>query len=288
MPSHRLCVFLDVGPLLYQSQFAPTLFFRQFSCIIILLSKKYLEIIMIRFIYVVFFNLFRAPFMLTKMRYQAAHPEKYSQEERYSLAKHCIRLMKLTGGISTKAYGTENLPKEGGYMLYPNHQGKYDVFGIIHTHAKPCSVVMDKKKSYTIFVREAIDLLKGKRLEIDNVRQALTIINEVAEDVAKGSRYILFPEGGYEFNNKNTVCNFKAGCFKISLKTKTPIVPVALVDSYRVFNSFWWGPVKTQVHYLEPIYYEEYGHLKTQEIATMVQERITQKINDVLATAPHS
>lgn len=237
---------------------------------------------MIRFFYLIFVNLFRAPFMLTKMRQQAAHPEKYSEEERYKLARKCVRIIKRTGGIYTKAYGTENLPDEGGYMLYPNHQGKYDFFGIIHTHVKPCSVVMDKKKSYAIFVKEAMDLVNGKRMEIDNVRQALTIINEVAEEVANGRRYVLFPEGGYVFNNKNKVCDFKAGCFKISLKTKTPIVPVALIDSYRVFNSFWCGPVRTQVHYLEPIYYEEYKNMKTQEIASMVQKRITEKINEVL------
>lgn len=239
---------------------------------------------MIRFFYIIFLNLFRAPFMLTKMRNHAAHPEKYSEDERYKLARQCVRIMKRTGGIRTKAYGLENLPKEGGYMMYPNHQGKYDFFGIIGTHTKPCSVVMDKKKSYTIFVKEAMDLVNGKRMEIDNVRQALTIINEVAEEVAAGRRYVLFPEGGYEFNNQNKVYDFKAGCFKISLKTKTPIIPVALIDSYRVFNSFWWGPVRTQVHYLEPIYYEEYGHMKTQEIATMVQERITRKIEEILAT----
>ena len=212
---------------------------------------------MIRFIYVIFMNLFRAPLMLTKMRYYARHPEKYNEEECYALAKRAIRMMKRTGGIRTKAYGLENLPEEGGYMMYPNHQGKYDVFGIVYTHKKPCSFVID-------------------------VRQALTVINDVSNEVSNGKRYILFPEGGYEFNNKNKVCDFKAGSFKIALKTKAPIVPVALIDSYRVFNSFWMGPVKTQVHYLEPIYYEEYGNMKTHEIAAMVQDRITKKINEVL------
>jgi len=91
---------------------------------------------MIRFIYVIIMNLFRAPFMLTKMRRWASNPEKHTEEECYALAKYCIRLMKLTGAISTKAYGTEHLPKEGGYMMYPNHQGKYDVFGIIHKLSK--------------------------------------------------------------------------------------------------------------------------------------------------------
>lgn len=237
---------------------------------------------MLKFIYVIFMNLFRAPYMIRKMRKQADHPEIYSVEERYSLAQHCVRLMKVTGGIHTKAYGKENLPEEGGYMMYPNHQGKYDALGIVYTHKKPCSIVMDKAKSYTILVREFIDLLEGKRLDKKDVRQAINVINEVSEDVKNGKIYILFPEGGYDFNNRNNVCDFKAGSFKIALKTKAPIVPVALIDSYRVFNSFWLGPVTTQVHYLKPIFFEEYGKMKTQEIAALVRDRIQEKIDEVL------
>ncbi len=51
---------------------------------------------MLRFIYVISLNLFRAPYMIPKMRREADHPEKYSAEERYELARHCIRLMKVT------------------------------------------------------------------------------------------------------------------------------------------------------------------------------------------------
>lgn len=238
---------------------------------------------MLKFIYVILMNLFRAPYMIPKMRHEADHTEKYSMEERYALCRHAIRLMKRTGGIHTKAYGTENLPAEGGYMMYPNHQGKYDALGIMDTHDRPCSLVMDKAKSNTILVKEFVDLVQGKRLDKKNVRQALSIINEVAKEVSNGARYILFPEGGYDFNNRNNVCNFKAGSFKIALKSKAPIVPVALIDSYRVFNSFWMGPVTTQVHYLKPIYFEEYGSLRTQEIANLVRDRIQEKIDEVLS-----
>ena len=238
---------------------------------------------MLKFIYVILMNLFRAPYMIPKMRHEADHPEKYSMEERYALCRHAIRLMKRTGGIHTKAYGTENLPAEGGYMMYPNHQGKYDALGIMDTHDRPCSLVMDKAKSNTILVKEFVDLVQGKRLDKKNVRQALSIINEVAKEVSNGARYILFPEGGYDFNNRNNVCNFKAGSFKIASKSKAPIVPVALIDSYRVFNSFWMGPVTTQVHYLKPIYFEEYGSLRTQEIANLVRDRIQEKIGEVLS-----
>ena len=243
---------------------------------------------MLKLIYVILMNLHRAPYMIPKMRNRADHPEKYTEEQRYALVHHVIYLMNKTGKFTTEAYGLENLPREGGYMMYPNHQGKYDVLGIMYTHKKPCSFVMDKNKSHTILVREFCDLVQGKRLEKDNPRQGITIINQVADDVAAGKRYILFPEGGYKFNNKNKVCDFKAGSFKIALKSKAPIIPITLIDSYKVFNSFHVGPLTTQVHYLKPIMYEEYKDLKTQEIAELVKQRIQEKIDEVLAESSQS
>ncbi len=239
---------------------------------------------MLNFLYVIFMNFFRAPFMISKMRYHADHPEKYTEEERYRLAQQAVHYMNHSGKITTIAVGTENLPEEGGYIMFPNHQGKYDVNGIVFTHEKPCSFVMDKNKSYTILVREFIDLLQGKRLEIDNPRQGIVIINAVAKAVSEGKRYILFPEGGYKFNNRNIIEEFKAGSFKIALKSHVPIIPVCLVDSYKVFNSWHVGPTTTYVYYLEPIYYEEYKDMKTQELAEYVKARIQAKMDEHLAT----
>lgn len=236
---------------------------------------------MLKFYYVIIMNLYRLPSIIAKMREMTMQLDKYTDEERYKFAQYIVGLIKKTGMIRTEAYGTENLPEEGGYMMYPNHQGKYDVYGIITTHKNPCTFVMDKAKSYTIFIKEALDMLQGKRLDKEDVRQALTIINEVAEEVKKGARFILFPEGEYQFNNKNMMQEFKAGCFKIALKSKAPVVPVALVDSYKVFNSYHVGPVTTQVHYLEPIFYEEYKGMKTQQLAALVRERIQEKLDEV-------
>ena len=233
---------------------------------------------MLKLFYVIFMNLHRAPYMIPRMRAEADHPQRYTEEQRYSLVQHAIYLMNKTGKINTVETGAENLPKQGGYMMYPNHQGKYDVLGIMYTHKSPCSFVMDKRKSHTILVREFCDLVQAKRLEKDNPRQGITIINQVAKEVAAGKKYILFPEGGYRFNNKNKVCDFKAGSFKIALKSHAPIVPIALIDSYKVFNSFHIGPITTYVHYLKPICYEEYKGMKTQEIADLVKIRIEEKI----------
>jgi len=79
---------------------------------------------MFRFIYVIMMNVFRAPYMIPKMRYMAQHPEKYSEEQRYQMVTHMIHLMQRSGRISTVYTGAENLPKEGRIYHVPESSGK--------------------------------------------------------------------------------------------------------------------------------------------------------------------
>ncbi|WP_091759686.1 lysophospholipid acyltransferase family protein [Butyrivibrio sp. INlla18] len=235
------------------------------------------------FYHTILINLHRIIYYVVKTRIWMKHPERHSEEERYGMANEMIYYMNKSSGYETEAFGTENLPAEGGYMLYPNHQGKYDVPGIFATHKKPCSFVMDEKRSHLVLVSEVMWMVDGKRLELDNPRQTITVFREMAEELKAGRKFILFPEGGYKENNGNVMEPFKAGSFKLAQMAKVPIVPVALVDSYKVFNSDHVGPVKTYVYYLEPIPYEEYKGLKSIEIAHMVEDRIRAKIEEHLA-----
>ena len=228
---------------------------------------------MLRIIYVVLMNLFRAPYLLSRLRKMSKNADQYPLRMRYLMAKKVFRYVRRSGHIKTECIGVENLPKEGGYMMFPNHQGKYDVLAIVHGHDEPCSFVMDKKKSYTFFVKEIVDLLDAKRMEIDNIRQALTVINELAEDVKEGKKYIIFPEGGYS-NNHNTLQDFKPGSFKSATKAKVPVVPVCLIDTYKPFNSLSIKPVSNKVIFLKPIMPKEYENKPTTWLADEVKSRI--------------
>ena len=235
---------------------------------------------MIRFLKVILWNLPRI-YMIPRMAYKAKHTERYDEEKRYAYARLAIRRMMRAGHIFTRRYGEENLPEEGGYLLCPNHQGKYDALGIMISHDKPCSIVIDDAKSHGLLVKQFIDLVQGKRLKKNDARQSMKIIRELAEDTAKGRRFIIFPEGGY-FHNHNTVGEFKPGCFKSAVKARAPIVPVALIDSYKVFEEWSLRKVETQVHFLRAIPYEEYRGMTTAEIAKMVRDRIVGRIDEVI------
>lgn len=73
---------------------------------------------------------------------------------------------------------------------------------------------------------------------------------------------------------------FKGGSFKSAMIAKCPIVPVALIDSYKPFDENSIKKVVVQVHYLKPINYEEYKDMKSVEIAHMVREQIEKVIKE--------
>ena len=194
------------------------------------------------------------------------------------MARRCISIMMHNGRIKTESTGQERLPKEGGYVMYSNHQGKYDTLGIMYSHPRPCTVVIDAYRSKLPITDTFIDLVEGCRLDKRDMKTQLKAILEIAENVKKGRRYIIFPEGGYD-NNRNDLQEFMAGSFKCAVKAKAPIVPVAIIDSYKPFGINSLRKVKTQVHFLEPIYYEEYEGMRTVEIAKLVKSRIGQVID---------
>lgn len=236
---------------------------------------------MYRFYLMIFFNMLRIPRLLHRLNKMVRNKEKYTAEERHAEVRRTIRIIKTASFIKTRVFGVENLPAEGGYIMYSNHQGKYDALGIFHAHEKPCSVVMDEKKSHMMLTRQIMALCDGKTLVLNDPRSGLKTIMEMADEVQQGRKFLIFPEGGYHHNH-NTLQEFKPGCFKASLKSKTPIVPVALVDSYRAYEGFAIGLITTEVHFLEPIQYEEFKDMKTPEIAAMVRSRIEAAVNESL------
>lgn len=223
-----------------------------------------------------------SPYFVLHMLYECAkydkHPEKYGELERYRLAKRIMEHFRRRSRTTTKVTGFENLPKEGGYILYSNHQGKYDALGILLQHDEPCRILMEKKQSQKIVAKQVIDLVDGKRLDFEDPRQQIEVLKEISDEVVEGKKYLIFPEGGYE-DNKNNLQKFNAGCFRCAIDSKAPIIPVTIIDSYKALNGNSLKPCVTYVHFLPPIPYSEYGNMKKTQISEMVKQRIQEKLD---------
>lgn len=232
-----------------------------------------------RILLMVFRNILLVPIFWIKLCYHASHVDKYTEEEHFKLLKYIDHRANKGGNVTIDAYGLDNIPKEGGCILYPNHQGMYDTLAIMEVCPRPFSVVAKKELANIQFLKQVFACVKAYAIDREDVRQGLKVIMNVANDVKNGKMFIIFPEGTRS-KNGNQVGEFKGGSFKAATKAKCPIVPVALIDSFKPFDTNSIKPVTVQVHFMEPLFYEEYKDMKTTEIAEVVQERIQKTINE--------
>ena len=222
--------------------------------------------------------------MVFQARYIHRHREKYDELYRYRHVQKMVNYLRKNAKTESIVFGKENLPQEGGYIMYANHQGKYDAIGLLSYHEKPCSVLIEIKNSYVFSTKEAVDLLDGIRIDQKRPRQQVKCLRQLAEEVKdKGRSFIVFPEGKWG-KNRNTLQEFHDGCFYSAMIAKCPIVPVVLIDSWKSMNTNRIrGKVVTEIRYLKAIPYSEYENLTRAELCELVRSRIQAEMDRVLA-----
>lgn len=163
----------------------------------------------------------------------------------YSTVRFIAALF-LRVGFRFRVKGLENLPKDGSLIICPNHSSNWDpiVFSII----SPRKIRwMGKQELFDIKPLGAflgkLGVFPIKRGETDAV-SIKTSFRILKNDEVLG----LFPEGtrvdGFDLKNA------KPGASLISIRTKTPILPVYIESNYRLFS-------KIKINIGQPIDYSK-------------------------------
>ena len=223
-------------------------------------------------------NIWKIPGVYSKLCRYANHVEDYPEAERYAHIQHIVRLAVSAGNVDVQVHGTEQIPQEDGVLFYGNHQGMFDVLAFAATCDKPIGAVFKKEldRGYPL-IKQVITCTNSFAMDREDVRQSLTVIQNVTEEVLKGRNYLIFPEGTRS-KNGNRMGEFHAGSFRCAVKSKCPVIPVAFIDSHKVLDQKGSDPISMEIHYLPAIAYEEYAGMKTGELAELVKSRIAEKI----------
>lgn len=214
-----------------------------------------------------------APVYFFRVWWYSWHLNKYDDDVCFALLKKMTTKANKAGRVTIDVHGVENVPKEDGFIFFPNHQGLFDVLTFLESSPKKFRIVMKKEVADVILVKQVRMLLRGLSMDREDVRASIKVIQQMTKEVKEGRNYLIFAEGTRS-RNKNELLEFKGGSFKSAVNAKCPIVPVALIDSYKSFDTHSIEPLTVQIHYLEPIPYEQYKGMKTNEIAAMVREKI--------------
>ena len=226
-----------------------------------------------RIIVMVLRNLYRIPYLWIKLCWYASHVDKYTEEQRYALLKKIDHAANTGGNLNVQGYGVENIPKENGFMFYPNHQGLYDVLVFLETCPRPFSFVVKKEVKNVPILKQVIGALHSLPIDRNDLRQSMEVIKTMTERVKNGENFLIFAEGTRS-KMGNRMNDMKGGSFKSAVKAKAPIVPCALIDCFKPFDERSTKEITVYVHYLKPMYYDEYKDMTTVEIAAEVKRRI--------------
>ncbi len=222
-------------------------------------------------------NLAKFPSAYWKLCHYAKHTDDYSYEEKYAHIRYIFGRVITSGNVDLQVYGKENIPEDDGFVIISNHQGLFDVIAIVESCEKPLAAILKKELCKVPILKQVIKCTKSYPMDREDIRQSLEVIVNVTKEVKNGRNFLIFPEGTRS-KNKNEMLDFHSGSFKCATKSKGTIVPVAVIDCYKVLDQKGSKPVTVQIHYLEPIRYEEYKDLNTVELAQMVRSRIEETV----------
>lgn len=227
-------------------------------------------------------NFWHVPGVLARLNRRIHSPEKYTELEKIEPIQYLCKKVLVSGQISLEISGQEHIPAEGGFIFYPNHQGVFDAVAIGFAVNRLVSPVVKIELMKYPLVRELFCCADALPMDRKDIRQSMRVLQEVQQRVKVGKVCLIFPEGTRS-RKGNQLLEFKAGSFKPALKTQCPIVPVALVDSFKPFDTRATGPVTVHLHILKPLLWDEYQNMTTAEIAETVKQRIRFEMDEILS-----
>lgn len=232
---------------------------------------------MYRIALMVFRLLLKVPYYLYSIT-RCGNKEEISYEEGFRICKHVTKNANRAGRVKIESHGIENIPRDNGFVFFPNHQGLFDVLVFLESCPVPFAFVIKKEASNIILLKQVGKALGSLTIDREDLRQSMQVINTMAEEVKKGRNFLIFSEGTRS-RHGNELLDFKGGTFKAAVKAKCPIVPCALINSFKPFDENSIRPVTVKLIYLPPIMYDEYKDLTTTEIAKEVKIRIESAIH---------
>ncbi|GEM_PF-3013548 len=178
--------------------------------------------------------------------------------------------------LKIRVEGKSNIPIRGRYILAANHQNFFDGFFLAYPTGplKNVRFVIAKRalklKSYRLLAVLIGSVLIGS--ETEEYQRALKRLNKI---LTHGSCIGIFPEG--DVSSRKVPRRFKGGVAKLSLDSKTKVIPVYIHGTYNLrYFKYWLSRPEILIKIGKPV--DLYNYAKDgnnlEQMAAILREKI--------------
>lgn len=179
-------------------------------------------------------------------------------------------------GVRLSVEGLDNIPKEGPCVFVANHRSYYDIPLLLASLDKPYGILAKEELEKIPLLSRWMKLLGCVFVQRDDVRASVRALNDATAIVESGRSFIIFPEGTRYKGEEGGAGEFKAGAFRIAVKTETPVVPVAISGARGLFEAHGnrTTPGTVRIRVLPPIQTAGMSRSEQKELPAAVRQTI--------------
>jgi len=128
--------------------------------------------------------------------------------------------------------GKENIEKRKSYIIVANHQTGWDIFLLYGYLPIDFRWLMKKELRRVPFIGYASEKVGHIFIDRSSPRAAIKSLSEARNKLVNGSSVVIFPEGTRSRGKQ--MRPFKKGAFKLAIDLELDILPVTIVNSYKI------------------------------------------------------
>ena len=182
--------------------------------------------------------------------------------------------------IRVKTHGLEKIDPNKTYIFMSNHVNIFDVFllnGYIPNFAR--GVEQERHFNWPVWGK-VITRFGNIPIHQTKLKSAMKSLDKTEEVIKSGTSIIILPEG--HRTRTGEMRSFMRGPFLLAQKAKADIVPMGIIDAYKIKKVSHWliQPGTIQLVFGEAIPYKETKHLSSRELKDLVKDKIQTLIDN--------
>ncbi|HSB06366.1 MAG TPA: lysophospholipid acyltransferase family protein [Thermodesulfobacteriota bacterium] len=175
----------------------------------------------------------------------------------------------LVNGVRIEVEGLEYVHEESPYIFMSNHQGSYDIFAFLGYLPFQFKWLAKKELFSIPVIGWAMTAAGYISIDREGTRETVKAMNKAAQKIREGMSVVIFPEGTRSADG--SIQPFKKGGFTLAIKSKVPIVPMAIAGSREIMpkDKLTLNPGEIRVRIGQPI---ETEHCSMKDRTPLMEE----------------